>query len=323
MTVARLVKSGHAVRVIGRRAGVAVEGAEYLPCDITNLPCLADLAQGMDAVVHLAAISNPASGTGPDIFQVNCAGTYNVYSAAAQRGIRRVVQASSINALGYNYGVVGFPLSWFPVDEEHPTHTTDPYSFSKQIVEEIADYFWRREGISGASLRLPWVYEAGEGAPARSQEERDWFRRTVDAHQELLSLPEPDRSVRVKALEARYDSLRAAREFEKPFAEQGFWNDPDVGILVWRSNLWTSVDARDSAQAVEKALLADYEGSHPLFINDAENIVGLGSRGLAEVFYPEVTEWKKQLQGTESLVSIDAARRLIGYEPEHSFRQLM
>jgi nucleoside-diphosphate-sugar epimerase len=43
-----------------------------------------------------------------------------------------------------------------------PAITTDPYSFSKQIMEEIGAYFWRREGLSSVFLRLPGVYEVTE-----------------------------------------------------------------------------------------------------------------------------------------------------------------
>jgi nucleoside-diphosphate-sugar epimerase len=91
------------------------------------------------------------------LFHINCTGTFNVYQAAAEEGIKRVVSASSINALGFNFGGVPFQLSYLPIDEAHPTQTSDVYSLSKQILEDTADYFWRRDGISGVCLRLPFV----------------------------------------------------------------------------------------------------------------------------------------------------------------------
>jgi len=86
-----------------------------------------------------------------------------------------------------------------------------------------------------------------------------------------------------------------------------------------RSNFWTSLDVRDAAQAAEKALLADYEGSHPIYVTDARNFVGFPSEELARVFFPEVTMWKKPLVGEETLVSIEKARKLIGFEPQYPF----
>jgi hypothetical protein len=56
-----------------------------------------------------------------------------------------------------------------------------------------------------------------------------------------------------------------------------------------------------------------------LFINDSRNNTGIESKVLAELFYPDVTTFKKDLADHETLVSIDHARRLIGFEPEYSF----
>ena len=118
----------------------------------------------IDGVVQLAAIPNPAGGTAPDIFHINCTGTFNVYQAAAEEGIKRAVSTSSINALGSNFGVKAFQLSYFPIDEKHPQQTTDAYSLSKQILEETAEYFSRRDGISGVCLRLPAVRDPDDAA---------------------------------------------------------------------------------------------------------------------------------------------------------------
>jgi nucleoside-diphosphate-sugar epimerase len=99
-------------------------------------------------------------------------------------------------------------------------------------------------------------------------------------------------------------------------------DDPDMLLLAGRSNFWTSIHAEDAAQALEKGLLADYEGSHPLYVNDRENTTGVESETLVRVFFPEVTARTHPLIGTESLVSIDKARELIGFEPEHPISQL-
>ncbi len=60
-----------------------------------------------------------------------------------------MVTASSINALGFNFGIKSFPIQYFPLDEAHPSFTTDAYSFSKQIIEEVAAYYWRQGGHFG------------------------------------------------------------------------------------------------------------------------------------------------------------------------------
>ena len=314
--VARLVRNGHTVRVIGRRTDATLDHAEYRSCDITDYHALCDQVKGMEAVVHLAAIRHPSLADGQEIFRVNCSGTFNVYRAAAEQGMHRVVTASSINALGYNFGTKSFPLRYFPVDEEHPSCTTDPYSFSKQILEEIAAYFWRREGISGICMRLPAVYEAIDG----ERGVKTFVMHARDAYTEFFALPIAERQTRAQQVIARFEALRIERAWEVPSKRFGL-DQPDAGLMFGRSNFWTSIHAEDSAQAIEKGLLAKYDGSHVLYVNDSHNFAGVDTESLASTFFPEVTSRKRSVVGTESLVSIDRARALIGFEPQHSIQQ--
>jgi UDP-glucose 4-epimerase len=83
--------------------------------------------------------------------------SYNALSAAAQLGINRICQASSVNATGSAYS--RWPrYDYFPLNEEHPTYNEDPYSLSKWICEQQADSFARRyEQMVISSLRFHWV----------------------------------------------------------------------------------------------------------------------------------------------------------------------
>ena len=87
----------------------------------------------------------------------NVVGSYNILRAAAELGIKRVCQASSVNATGASYS--RWPrYDYFPLDEEHPTYNEDPYSLSKWICEQQGDSFARRyEDMTIASLRFHWV----------------------------------------------------------------------------------------------------------------------------------------------------------------------
>lgn len=312
--VTRLVESGHHVRVIGRRPDLEIEGGDYYSCDINDYAALRRQAEGMEGIVHLAAIPHPSRGSSEEIFRVNCAGTFNVYQAAAEEGIRRVVGASSINAFGYNFGVKPFSLRYFPIDEEHPTMTTDPYSFSKQIMEETAEYFWRREGLSGVCLRLPFVYELdSERRPRYAQ----FRKRRAARYGELFSCDGEAQREQVARVFALIEEMREERAFEAPHQRERRGH-PDRPLLFGVTNFWTSIDARDSAQAIEKGLLAEYEGSHPLFVNDSHNSTGIESEMLLRAFFPEVTQRKEPIAGTDALVSIGRARALLGFEPEFS-----
>ncbi len=254
-TAERLIEKGWDVRLIDLQPEAAVNGAEYIPCDILNYDELLKQMRGCDAVIHMAAIRSPNLAPGHEIFEINAAGTFNVFEAAAASGIGRVVQASSINALGCFYGIGGMDIAYFPVDEAHPTHTTDPYSFSKGVVEDIGAYYWRRDGISSVAMRYPGVYD---GDFARNEDylhKRETVRQMLD---ELASLPEPEMRARIDAVKARVLEFRSHRPFEfKPDQPKGlrrpFFDDP----LFWmyagdRFNFWSFIDVRDAAQSLEK-----------------------------------------------------------------------
>jgi hypothetical protein len=182
------------------------------------------------------------------------------------------------------------------------------------VLEAIAAYFWRREGISGICLRLPAVYEA---APQGRNLLLDFVSRCRRDTEQLLSLPPERQRARVREVIARTEQLRAERHWEQPITDFGM-HLPNAPLIFGRYNLFTSIDARDAAQAIELGLLVGYDGSHALFVNDTQNCAGIESEGLAQLFYPEIKERKRPLLNTESLVSVDAARALIGFEPTHS-----
>lgn len=313
-TVAWLLAHGHEVRVLDLRIADPLPGADYREGDITDFAALREHVAGMEGVLHLAAYPHPSMAASEEMFRVNVGGTFNVFQAAVAAGIRRVVCASSINALGYNFGVK-FPagqLRYFPIDEEHPLYTTDPYSFSKQMIEEIGGYFWRREGVSSAFLRFPAVYDLHAPGPSIL---RTFVELCHGQTAEVLALPEPERAERVRGIVADFERRAASREWETRFN----LTFPDGAVMFGRSNFWTSLDVRDAAQAAEKALLADYEGSHPVYVTDARNFVGFPSEELARVFFPEVTMRQKPLAGVDTLVSIEKARALFGFAPQYPF----
>jgi nucleoside-diphosphate-sugar epimerase len=320
LTVARLVRDGHTVRVIGLDDCLEIDGAEYAQCDINDFGALRRQVKGMEGIVHLAAIPHPAGGSADRIFQVNCGGTFNVYQAAAEAGIKRVVCASSINALGFNFGVTPFRLSYFPIDEAHETQTTDAYSLSKQITEDTAAYFWRRDGISGVCLRLPFVYDPDNAA------QRRFGGGYHERFAELMAMDGEERAAYARAVWSQCEEMRQQRVAEKPrpkLGSQAFGPEQEEAfarrrMVMGATNFWTVIHAEDSAQAFAKGLAARYEGAHPLFVGQAENRTGVDSEELLHLFFPDVAKRTCPLKGRESLVSIQKARQLIGFEPEYA-----
>lgn len=135
-------------------------GVTFLKTDLTDYAAVEKALQGCEAVIHLGAIPSP--GRLPDhvVHNNNVVSSYNILIAAAKLGIKKVCQASSVNATGLSYSRQG-RFDYFPLDENHPTYNEDPYSLSKWICEMQGDSIARRyEDMTISSLRFSWVINA-------------------------------------------------------------------------------------------------------------------------------------------------------------------
>jgi len=86
-----------------------------------------------------------------------------------------------------------------------------------------------------------------------------------------------------------------------------------------RFNLWGYIDARDGGQAVLKALETRGPGYEVFIIANADTVMSRSSASLAAEVFPDV-EVRHELGEHESLLSIEKARRLLGYEPQFDWR---
>ncbi len=158
--IAMALAQGHSLINIDRAPppeGSVDPSVLFVEADIGDYDALREAFSGCDAVIHMAAIPSPGHHPDHVVHNNNVVGSYNVLRAAAERGIMRVCQASSINAVGAAYSRQP-RYDYFPLDERHPTYNEDPYSLSKWICEQQADSFARRyEGMSIASMRFHWV----------------------------------------------------------------------------------------------------------------------------------------------------------------------
>jgi nucleoside-diphosphate-sugar epimerase len=93
--------------------------------------------------------------------------------------------------------------------------------------------------------------------------------------------------------------------------------DADAGIRKW--NLWGYIDARDGAQAVERALALGKPGFEAYIIAAADTVMSRSSADLAAEVFPS-TPITRDLGEHETLLSIAKARRDLGFEPQHSWR---
>lgn len=117
--------------------------------------------------------------------------------------------------------------------------------------------------------------------------------------------------------ETPFIGLRIANVMEpEDYADfPGFWGDPH--LRKW--NLWGYVDVRDAARACHGALTAEVAGADNFIIAAADTVMNRSSRELMAEIYPGVP-LNDGIGEYETLLSIDKARRVLGYEPAHSWR---
>jgi nucleoside-diphosphate-sugar epimerase len=90
--------------------------------------------------------------------------------------------------------------------------------------------------------------------------------------------------------------------------------------MIRRWNLWGYVDARDVAQATRLALEADTTGSVNFLVAAGDTCMTTPSADLMAAVYPDVPI-RRDLGEFETLLSVDKARDVLGYEPAHSWRE--
>lgn len=152
---------------------------------------------GVDTVVHLAANPNPM----PDWFELlesNMDTVVNVFTAAAQQGVKRVIYASSNHAMG-QYKDIGEPAQITTTIPQRPGTsvvrdgqqlTTLPYGAMKLLGERVGKCFADAYNMDVIAVRIGWV-QRGENNPSQIPAERDdWYRLMWLSNRDFCQLME-------------------------------------------------------------------------------------------------------------------------------------
>ena len=110
----------------------------------------------------------------------------------------------------------------------------------------------------------------------------------------------------------RFSNVMDVEDYEKFPSFDAYEN-----LRKW--NLWGYIDGRDGAQAVARALENGTPGFEAFIIANADTVMSRSSASLAAEVFPGV-KVVKELGEHETMLSIDKARRLLGFEPEHTWR---
>lgn len=117
----------------------------YVKADVSDLAAMESLLKGADMVIHFGAIADEAPWD--DILQSNIIGAYNVWEAAYRNGVKRVVYASSVHA-------VGMHLKTDTIGLDAPHRPDTYYGLAKCFAEDLASLYWDKRGIESVCMRI-------------------------------------------------------------------------------------------------------------------------------------------------------------------------
>ncbi len=125
--------------------GTCYEGERYVMADLAKLDDMMGVLDGADQVIHFGACGDEAPFD--TILGPNIIGAYNVWEAAYQNKVRRVVYASSIHAVGMHA-----KTEFIGTDAPHRPDTL--YGLAKCFAEDLASLYWDKRNVESVCMRI-------------------------------------------------------------------------------------------------------------------------------------------------------------------------
>ncbi|GAB6988562.1 NAD-dependent epimerase/dehydratase family protein [Paenibacillus pini] len=132
---------------LSRLSAYANTKHELFMLNVADLEACQKACEHMDLVIHLAGDPSPDAGFYESLLENNIKGTYNIFRAAKDQGVQRVIFASSAQT------IEGYPID-AQIYSNMPTRPRNLYGVSKCFGESVASYFAYSEGLQTIALRI-------------------------------------------------------------------------------------------------------------------------------------------------------------------------
>lgn len=130
---------------IAEDIGTLYPGETYVSADLADMAQIAPVLDGADMVIHFGAIVDEKPFE--ELLGPNFVGSYNIWEAGYKAGVKRIVYASSIHAVGM------YEKSEFiGTDVEHRPDTF--YGLAKCFTEDLGRMYWEKRGLESVHLRI-------------------------------------------------------------------------------------------------------------------------------------------------------------------------
>jgi nucleoside-diphosphate-sugar epimerase len=215
-------------------------------------------------------------------------------------GVDAVVHLAAIPAPG-----------WAPGAELFRNNTVSTYNvFASARHWGIRNVVWASsETVLGLPFDIPPPYApVDEEYPPRPQTAYALSKTVGEEMARQFCRWEPE----MKIASLRFSNVMLTSEYAE-FPSFG----ADPARRKW--NLWSYIDARDAAQAVRKALQTPFTGAEAFIIASPDTVMSRPVTELMAEFFPEVP-LRHEAGPHESMLSSAKARRMLGFEPKHTWR---
>ena len=125
--------------------GTLYPGETYVKADLAQMEQIAPVVEGADMVVHFGAIVDEKPFE--ELLGPNFVGSYNIWEAGYKAGVKRIVYASSIHAVGMH-----LKSDFIGIDAEHRPDTF--YGLAKCFTEDLGRMYWDKRGMESVHLRI-------------------------------------------------------------------------------------------------------------------------------------------------------------------------
>lgn len=130
---------------IAEDIGTLYDGETYVQADLAQMDQIAPVLEGADMVIHFGAIVDEKPFE--ELLGPNFVGSYNIWEAGYKVGVKRIVYASSIHAVGMH-----LKSDFIGIDAEHRPDTF--YGLAKCFTEDLGRMYWDKRGLESVHLRI-------------------------------------------------------------------------------------------------------------------------------------------------------------------------
>lgn len=147
-----LAKQGHEPVLMDYR--LIATTYRFVQGDVTDKADVRKVVKGIDAIIHAAALHgiHLSKYSMDEYWNLNVAGTFNIYEAAKESGVNKILLCSTMGV--YGKSVNGSDTSFATVTEDLPLLPSDFYGQSKKMCEDLAAFYSRNHGIKTVAYRL-------------------------------------------------------------------------------------------------------------------------------------------------------------------------